>query len=104
MIFKRILTPPELKLLGDSPKQKIHDIIDAALKRMTRSHNSGTVESRIKTLLTKTKPMNAREITDAHNALFGNNAITIAYVRFSLTGMFQAGMIKRESRGKYILS
>lgn len=100
MIFKRTFIPHEITLLGSNPDQRVHAIIDAALKCMKNSKDTTTIEGRILSLMSS-KPMNARSITEAHNAVYGNNAVTLAYVRFNITGMHQAGLITRISRGMY---
>ena len=102
MLFKRELTPTEIKALGTDPIRKVHEIISAALNRMMNVNKSTSVEARILSLLTTDKPMNARSITDAHNALFGHTSIKINYTRFVLSGMHSAGMIKRAGRGAYV--
>jgi len=102
MIFKRKFTPAETKIIGKNPTSKIHDIIDAALNRMKNTRDTHTIEARILSLLSETKPMNAREITEAHNALYGKDSISLNYIRFVLSGMFNIGLVKRKQRGKYV--
>ena len=100
MEFKRTLHPAEITLLGDNPQHRLHAIIDAALKSMRHAGDTNTIEGRILSLMSAT-PMNARDILNTHNAIYGNNAVTLAYVRFNIIGMYQAGLITRVSRGMY---
>lgn len=101
MNFKRTLTPKETKLLGDNPEQRLHAIIDVAFKRMSNLHDAQSVESRIVSLMSDVG-MNAREIMDAHNAVYGLSPISLSYSRFVINGMYQAGMLKRLGRGAYV--
>jgi len=101
MKFERTLTPKETKLLGDNPEQRLHAIIDLAFKRMSNMQDAQSIESRIVSLMTD-NPMNAREIMDAHNAVYGLSPISLSYSRFVINGMYQAGMLKRIGRGAYV--
>lgn len=101
MKFERTLTPIETNLLGDDPKQRLHAIIDIAFKRMSNMKHAQSVESRIISLIT-TKPMNARDIMEAHNAVYGLSPISLTYSRFVINGMYQAGMLTRKGRGAYV--
>jgi len=104
MEFKRTLTPGEVTLLGDRPEQRLHGIIDEALHRMSNVHDVQSVESRILSMMTKVKPMKSRDIMEAHNAVYGNSPITLAYTRFTINGMYQAGLLERVARGEYVKS
>ena len=101
MKFERTLTPQEAKLLGDNPKQRIHAIIDIAFKRISNMQDAQSIESRIMSLMTDS-PMKARDIMDAHNAVYGLSPISLTYSRFVINGMYQAGMLKRIGRGAYV--
>jgi len=99
MIFKRELTPAEVKALGAEPKHRINEMLNVILHRLMNTKRPGTIESRIISVLSN-EPMNARHITDAHNVIYGHR--TLNYIRFIINGMHQSGLIKRASRGHYV--
>ena len=101
MEFKRTLTENEVIMLGDKPEQRLHEIIDEALKRMSNVHDAESVESRIISLMTTVKPMKARDIMEAHNAIY-RHPIALTYARFVISGMYSAGLLNRVGRGEYV--
>lgn len=102
MEFKRILTPEEIEKLGDNPKSRIHQIINDAFKHMGKADNLENIIGRFMSLMSSEKPMTARELMEAHNAVYGNIPVGISYTRFIISGMYSAELIKRVSRGKYV--
>jgi len=101
MIFTRTLTPGDLKSLGGDPDQRLNAILDVVLGRLSNTLDKTSVESRILAIMSPTVSINAREIMDTHNAVYGS-ALALSYIRFVIHGMYQSQLIKRVKRGRYV--
>ena len=99
MKFTRNITKKELTVIGDHPVRFINAVIDTALHELANGKNAS---ARILSLMSSRTTMNARQIKEAHNAVYGTTPVTVDYTRFVLSKMHKMGIITRKSRGRYL--
>lgn len=97
MKFTRILTADEIERLGNDPQRVLNGIIEEGIRQL-----KGGVTKRILSIMDTMTPMTARQVMEAHNAVHGENPITLEYSRYVLSAMAKLNVIRRKSRGWYI--
>lgn len=102
MEYRRKLTPPEVKILGDDPREHLHAIIDDALQRLYNAASKDTVESKVLNLISDDVPMTTSSILESYEAVHGEGSISLNYLRSVLQNLLRARLIKRVCHGQYV--
>lgn len=97
MQFTRTLTADETERLGNRPIETLNGFIDQCISQIKRD-----VTQRVLSIMDTKTAMTARQITEAHNAVYGRTPVALSYMRFILAEMTKVQVIKRKSRGRYI--